>query len=318
MILLLSLNCWAEPAEHLPIPVPGSEIQGKPYPEFQSEKVHPVWEWTMPFLAQRVIDKGFSLPRPYGVSLVYTHLQQGLDIGDLHVAFDDSKPLRDIDFVNLAGAEVNNNTAQLKVDSWILPFLNAFLLLGTVEGSGNVPIAISAKEFYDDIDTSICAAPAPNFCDGYISASAPIKYHGVNYGLGLLVAGGFKDFFFAMPITYVITDVNVSTSNGTSLNLIPRFGYNIKTLHSGKFGVYLGANYLESNMEMEGTYTLPMASSPIGRDVDVRYRIHENPLDKWNAVTGVNWELSEFWSIVAELGFGTNRQMQTFNFSYRF
>ena len=140
----------------------------------------------------------------------------------------------------------------------------------------------------------------------------------MNYGVGILLAAGFQDFFFAMPVTSVVTAVNVSPPNGTTLHMIQRVGYNIKTKHSGKFGVYLGANYLDSRMEMTGTYSLPMSSSPIGHDVDVRYSIHENPLDRWNGLAGVNWELSEFWSIVAELGFGTHRQMQTFNFSYRF
>lgn len=312
---------FAQNAKELPILTPGHEIIGKPYPEFRKKdkEEHRVWEWSLPFLAQRVLDKGFNLPRPYGLSLIYTHINQGLYIGDLEVSFDPNKPLKNIDFVDLEGSVVDNSTWQVKADAWLLPFLNVFALLGTVEGTGNVPININAKAFFDDIDPSICAGgPVPQFCNGNISATAPIDYHGVNYGIGFLLAAAANNFFFAMPVTYVETDVNVSTSNSISLNIIPRVGYNIQTEKSGKFGLYVAANYLDSHVDLTGTYTLPMASSPIGRDVEVEYKLREHVLDKWNAVLGVNWELSEFWSADLELGFSENRDMQTFLFNYRF
>ncbi|HWU43643.1 MAG TPA: hypothetical protein VN132_09405 [Bdellovibrio sp.] len=297
------------------------DYKGQPYPEMflkdreKSEKR--VWEWSLPFYAQQVIDKGFSLPRPYGLSLVFTHLNQAVRLHELELAFRPDQPLKPIKIVDLSGANADNVTWQAKIDSWIYPFLNAFALLGVVKGTGVVPIAVDAGAALESIAPGYCATH-PDQCDKVITASAPIKFNGVNFGLGVIVAAGIQNFFFAMPVTYVITETNVSTENVYSFNMIPRFGYNILSSKSGKFGVYLGANYLDSHASLEGTYSLPLSTTDIGHDVPVRYRIKETPVDFWNAVAGVNWELNERWSLVVELGFGTNREMQTMNFGWRF
>lgn len=121
-----------------------------------------------------------------------------------------------------------------------------------------------------------------------------------------------------MPVTYVESDVNVTDTNTHALNITPRLGYNFKTESHGKVGAYLGVNYFEAAIVLSGTYTLPLSGTSIGRDVPVRYSLKENPIDHWNAVAGVNWEISEFWSIIAEIGHSHHRDTSTFNFAYRF
>jgi hypothetical protein len=61
-----------------------------------------------------------------------------------------------------------------------------------------------------------------------------------------------------------------------------------------------------------------MASSPIGHDVSLNYKIHSTPVDIWNAIAGVNWEISDKWSAVLEVGYSEHRNMQTIVFGYRF
>lgn len=310
-----------EPPKYQPVIDSSLDFKGKPYPEmFLSDRdsnYKKNWEWSLPFLAQKVIDKGFSLPRPYGFSLIYTHLNQGINLNELQVGFAPNKPMRDINIVDLSGAKVDNVTWQAKLDAWILPFLNVFALLGTVTGTGSVPIAIDAGQAFEDIAPGYCATHV-NQCNKVITASAPINYNGVNYGIGILLATGFQNFFFAMPLTYVVTDTNVSTANSYSFNMIPRFGYNILTARTGKFGVYIGANYLDSYADLNGSYVLPLSTTDIGQDVTVRYHLRESPIDRWNAIAGTNWELNERWSLIFELGFGTHRDMQTMNFAWRF
>lgn len=297
------------------------DYRGKPYPELflqsREQASQQKWDWALPFLAQRVIDKGFSLPHPYGLSLIYTHLNQGIKLDKLQVGFQPNEPLHDIHIVDLSGAVVDNVTWQAKLDAWILPFLNVFALLGTVKGTGSVPIAIDAGAVFDDIAPGYCATHAAA-CTKTITATAPINYTGVNYGAGILIATAFQNFFFAMPITYVETNVNVSSVNSVSINLIPRFGYNIITEKSGKFGVYIGANYLDSHEDLEDSVTLPLSTTDLGQDVQMKYHLRESPLDMWNAIVGTNWELNENWSFILELGFSQHRNMETLNFNWRF
>ncbi|QLY24346.1 hypothetical protein [Bdellovibrio sp. KM01] len=304
---------------------PRAHLEGKPYPNFthkenESEAPHREWEWSLPIFAQRVIDKGFNLPRPYGLSLIYGQLSQGFNIENLKVAFDGSSDLTPVDFINFSNTQINNTTWQLKLDAWLFPFLNLFGILGYIHGDGSVPLNIAYKDIYNMVlpGNPCNVGSPPAFCQGYINAVAPINFHGYSLGIGIILAGGYKDWFFAMPATYVESDVNVSDTNPRAINITPRIGYNIKTESHGKFGVYLGLNYFNSDVTLSGTYTLPLSGTSIGRDVPVRYSLKETPLDNWNAVGGVNWELSEFWSIVMEIGHSQNRDTTTFNFAYRF
>ncbi|WP_413557789.1 hypothetical protein [Bdellovibrio sp. HCB209] len=278
------------------------------------------WEWSLPVFAQRVIDKGFNLPRPYGVSLIYGQLTQGFNIDHLKVAFSENADLHSIDFINFQNTSVSNNTWQVKLDAWLFPFLNIFGIIGSVKGTGTVPLTMAYKDIYNFLlpGNPCSVASPPSYCEGYINANAPIDYHGYSVGIGMILAGGYQNIFFAMPVTYVESDVNVSDTNTHALNITPRIGYNIKSEKHGKFGVYLGVNYFQADVALTGTYTLPLSGTPVGRDVPIRYSLKENPIDHWNAVGGVNWELSEFWSIVMEIGHSHHRDTTTFNFAYRF
>ncbi|MNL28390.1 hypothetical protein D3C87_1500300 [compost metagenome] len=133
------------------------------------------------------------------------------------------------------------------------------------------------------------------------------------------MATAYNDWFFAAPFTYVITNINVSDDDIRATSFIPRVGYNLRTAKSGKFGFYLGANYLDTTVHLTGSYSLPLATDPnVGQDVEVRYDLAQHPLDKWNTLLGINWELNETWSVILEAGFSTNKENQTVNFAYRF
>ena len=304
---------------------PGKDMFGKPFPEinkeYKEEAEKTVWGHALPFLAQRVIDKGFTLPLPYGASLIFFHQNQGLSIDTLSVAFSDTAPLRDVGFIDFSGTKVDNTSWQGKFDAWILPFLNAFVTIGSVKGTGTVPISIAKSDLYNFFTPGLCpgGGGGPGFCNGYISAVAPIDYDGFSYGVGLLLATAFNDWFVAAPLTYVITNVNVSDDDVRAMSFIPRIGYNLRTPRSGKFGFYIGANYLDTEINLTGTYSLPLATDPnIGQDVNVHYDLSQHPLDKWNTLVGINWELNNTWSIILEAGFAPEKENQTVNFNYRF
>jgi hypothetical protein len=323
-LCLCAIAAHAETGEEGRVLEPGKDILGKPFPElnkeYKEEAQKKIWDHALPFLAQNVIDKGFTLPLPYGASLIYFHQNQGLSIDSLAVAFSDTAPMRDVGFIDFSGTKVDNTSWQGKFDAWILPFLNAFVTIGSIKGTGTVPISIAKSDLYNFFTPGLCpSGGGPGFCNGYISAVAPIDYNGYSYGVGLLVATAYEDWFFAAPFTYVITNINVSDDDIKAMSFIPRIGYNLRTPRSGKFGFYVGANYLDTKINLTGTYSLPLATDPnIGQDVNVHYDLSQHPLDKWNTLVGINWELNDMWSLIVEAGFAPDKENQTMNFNYRF
>src|SRR5262249_9700707 len=112
------------PGEEAPIP-----FEGAPPTEAAP------WPYALPFLADDVIKRGYTLPLPRGVSFVYPYVQRDVKIGIVKVGINGA-PLRDVtDFVNL-GSTSHVNVAVGRFDAWLLPFLNVYAIAGFV---GNNP-----------------------------------------------------------------------------------------------------------------------------------------------------------------------------------
>ena len=89
------------------------------------------WSNFLPILGQAACERGYVLPRPFGVSVGYMHQKQPFDVGDIHVNGIDVKT-PGVAIVN----EVQNEetTYTLRFDVWILPFWNVYGILGHTNG----------------------------------------------------------------------------------------------------------------------------------------------------------------------------------------
>ena len=113
----------SEPGEEAPIPIEGA-VPSEPGP----------WPYALPFLADRVIKQGYSLPLPRGLSLIYTYIQRDIKISSVSLGVNGA-PLRDVtSFVNL-GSTSHVSVAVARFDAWLLPFLNVYALAGYVSNN---------------------------------------------------------------------------------------------------------------------------------------------------------------------------------------
>ena len=79
------------------------------------------WSKFLPILGQAACERGYVLPRPFGISAGYMHQDQPFTVGDILINGTDVKTpgLAIVD-------EVQNeeSTYTLRFDAWILPFLS--------------------------------------------------------------------------------------------------------------------------------------------------------------------------------------------------
>lgn len=108
------------------------------------------WERSLPFYAQAVIDKGYSLPKPYGISIIYTDTFQYMDISDLDVGINGSKQYP-IDFVSFDNNSNNTKSPQLKLDAWLFPFMNVFGAVGKIKGTADIGIQFSGDDLLNQL-----------------------------------------------------------------------------------------------------------------------------------------------------------------------
>ena len=108
------------------------------------------YDRALPLRAQSVIDLGYDLPRPFGISIIPVMMRQDMSLTDLDISINNG-PVSSIDFVDFATPSAESNTLQVKLDAWLFPFMNIFGSFGWIEGGANVPVIIKGDDFLDAI-----------------------------------------------------------------------------------------------------------------------------------------------------------------------
>ncbi len=162
------------------------------------------WERKLPFLAQKVIDLGYELPLPYGIGLTYANVDQDMILGGLEVGINgrDKVPFDRVSFEN---ASADSESTQLKLDAWLFPFMNVFGLLGRVRGQAPIDVILDGSGMLNHLGID-CSTPPPDpRCAAFQGKTftLPIKapFSGTTYGIGTVLAGGWNNWFVAVPLS---------------------------------------------------------------------------------------------------------------------
>lgn len=263
--------------------------RGVASPSRQVEAAPRKWPHKLPFLAQRVVDQGFNLPNPYGVGLVLAHVDQDMTLTDLMIGFNgaDTQPY---EFVSFNQTSTKITTTQLKLDAWLLPFMNVFATFGQTNGDITMNVLLDGDALLDGLGADCDKVLKPISCrvlEGR-NVTIPIRtdFEPFTYGVGTVLAGGWHDWFAAMPLTVTYSKSSKAFLEGRTLTMTPRGGYAFKLRRLGKFSLFAGGTYMDSRNTISGTLKVPQT------DILMDYRVKQRNKDRWNLVTGFNWDVS--------------------------
>jgi hypothetical protein len=256
------------------------------------------WSNFLPILGQAACERGYVLPRPFGVSVGYMHQKQPFDVGDIHVNGIDVKT-PGLAIVN----EVQNEetTYTLRFDAWILPFWNVYGILGHTNGDADGPLKISLEPVFP----LLCSLPG-NDCN--VDTTFTLSYKGDVTGYGTTIAGGYKDFFGMVDYNRTTTDLDISRTDAKATVFSSRIGWN------GKIGGFTGVLWVGA-MYQDIAQTLDLELG-IGDDI-LLVSIDQSTQQAWNYLIGGQWDINRSFSVLAEFGFG-ERKSQMLNLTYRF
>ena len=282
----------------------------------QSEDAPRIWDHRLPFLAQKVIDIGYDLPLPYGISVTYANISQDMLLSGLQVGINgrDKEPF---EFVAFEDANAQNDTWQLKIDAWLFPFMNVFGLLGKIDGAATLDVLLDGNGMLDHLDVTCGGFPPNPLCpaleDKTITLPIETTFSGTTYGIGTILAGGWHNWFVAIPITFTYADMDTTDTEGIALTVTPRLGRSINMGKWGGLSLFGGGNYLDAELTVAGTVSTPDDL------VVVDYTIEQENEDKWNLLVGGNWDINRRWSVSAEYnGFIGSREAVIVNIASRF
>jgi hypothetical protein len=233
------------------------------------------WSSFLPLMKDEALARGYELPLPFGVGLVYNYLERDIKVTDVRIGIDGQPPRSVSRFLDL-GSNSHVNAGLVKADVWLLPFLNVYGLVG----------------YIDNESTSIGQVTLPR--GQSFSVEIPTKIDGVVGGLGLTLAAGYKQFFVVGDVNYSQTDMGFD-DRFRALVASVRTGWN------GKIGpiplrLWIGGAYWDT----ANTAASTVESPGIGL---VSFEADQGPRNPWNATVGLSVVLQQHWDVFAEYGF---------------
>ncbi len=258
-----------------------------------------------PLLGDEARKMGYELPNPYGINVIYVDMKQDVDIKALNLtgklSLFGGKPLElgNIISVKADSAKTVNTNELVKADLWVFPFLNVYGILGKTKGHSTalVDINLGNSTILKDYDFTL-------------------KYEGITYGVGTVLAGGYKDFFSLVDFNYTSTSLDIIEGNISAFVISPKVGYNFD-FYNTKNSIWIGTMYQNITQTLKGDIN-NLITFPKGIKVkDGKFEVKESTSSPWNNVIGFRSEINKSVEFTTEVGFG-KRKSVTLSLGYRF
>ena len=283
------------------------------------------YDYQFPIWGKKLASRGLTFPLPFGVSMNYAYVKQGIDITGVNIAVNDGKYTDLSKIVKFDHVTSNVKVATARLDLWLLPFLNVY-------GLGSYAM---------DADTDVL-----------LSKPFPLRAGAsqTGYGGGFGVTGAFS--FWGI---FLVLDANLAWSKVENLNkpvrtflLTPRVGKRIQLGQSVWISTWVGAMRQAIQADTEGSIALRDAigepegsfANKVGtwynslgpvaqqgaqnlynglqeRDPVIHYKLDKALTHPWNMLLGFEVDLHKRVQMRMEYGF-LGRTQLIFGIAYRF
>jgi hypothetical protein len=265
-----------------------------------------------PILGKQAIQRGFDLPLPFGLGFSAIGMGQDILINNLQLSAGNN-PTQPVDFVQFGKNRSKAFSGTLRLDMWVLPFLNIYGLYGNGKSSMSVELT------------------APAAFTSSVSQSAII------YGFGLTTAIGIKRNWLSFDINWTWVDLEKLNKPAEARVLGLRYGRTIKLSEKNRLSFWVGAMKQKLGVETGGSIALNEAvpasvwdqlgdieSTPwyqgltpaqkaiatqlvdailANNDIPVNYSIDKGLAAPWNMLAGGQISITKNWDFRIEAGF---------------
>ncbi|HFF1655893.1 TPA: hypothetical protein ACGEYH_003493 [Providencia rettgeri] len=290
--------------------VPQNNGQGGITRSSSSEsRVLPIW-------GDEARARGYDLPEPFGVSYGYMNLRQDIKVDKIGFSSSSGLDLGKILNIETGHTRSKNESHMLKLDAWVLPFMNVYGLYGHTKGT--------SKTNLNNVEAKLGPLTIP------IGKDLPFEldYKGKSYGGGVTFAGAYNQFFSTLDFNYTRTSLDILDGDITAFVVTPRIGYEFvfEPLIAGqgntKVQVWTGAMYQDITQRFKGDVSkldLPPELNKwmILAPDDTKFDVKQHLAHKWNNTVGARVELTRNFNVLTEIGFN-NRNSFFISGEFRF
>jgi len=152
------------------------------------------WSSFLPLLGEEATKRGIELPLPFGTGFVYYHLSRDIAISDVRVGRNGSPPTSVSDFAQLS-SNSNVDNLNVKLDAWLLPFFNVYLIAGYIWNKSETTIDVTLPPLLPGGPTRRHTMTVPTRLEGSVG------------GIGFTAAGGYGPFFMTYDANFAQADL---------------------------------------------------------------------------------------------------------------
>ncbi|WP_318485579.1 TonB-dependent receptor [Photobacterium leiognathi] len=254
--------------------------------------------FTLPIWKEEAQALGYELPKPIGFNLSYMALEQNIDVNSI-----DLKGLPiwvpELDMQAEQGSQTSE-VLTLRADMWLFPFLNLYVLGGKMTGTSETAVNVHNK-----------------FLGDYRIDNFKLDLDGYLYGGGVVLAGGYKQIFGLVDISYTETELTVIDGSISAWVISPRIGYDFYQ-QGLPLRVWGGAMYQNVEQSLSGKLSdlnLPPFIENIAKNGT--FHIEQRLSTPWNPILGMQYQINPNLYLLAEAGFGDRTSLFT-SIDFRF
>jgi hypothetical protein len=268
-------------------------------PAQEKQAVEPITR-KIPIWGEKIREMGYDLPLPFGAGANFVWMDQGIDIRELTVGVGSRST--EPGFITFSNARSRNTATTVRLDAWLLPFMNIYGLFGYLDGNTELDINVPGLT----VDVPIIG-PVPIFDPFTIPVD--VDYDGVTYGGGVTLAGGYKRMFGSLDMNYTRSDINLTDGEVTTLTISPRLGILFDPpAIKGSGALWIGAMYMDYKETISDSINLKQID-PSLPSLILDYEVKIKNKEKFNFIFGGQWEITKRWQIMAEGGVGERKQL---------
>ena len=221
-------------------------------------------------------DNGVELPRQFGIGFNLIGMERDIEVVDVNVSFL-NLPQQSV--ADLADFEVKNRTtlAMARIDAWVLPFLDVYLMLGETRTDTSMAVSFEAGSPPEKVEV--------------VNNE---KVNGPLYGAGCTLVYGGTAWFCMADANYSRSDLESFDGTIDAWYLSSRLGWH--TTHGNfQYKLWGGAAYLDSAR----TLTLSVDRPVLGT---IAVNVDQRPANPWNAAIGGSVGINRRWDLMLEYG----------------
>ncbi|WP_318469156.1 TonB-dependent receptor [Photobacterium leiognathi] len=266
--------------------------------------------FTLPIWKEEAQALGYELPKPIGFNLSYMALEQSIDVTSIGFnGLNLPSFVRNIDMQAEQGKQTSE-VLTLRADMWLFPFLNLYVLGGKMTGTSETAVNydVAIKPLFPNRPDHHIKGRIDNFkldLDGYL------------YGGGVVLAGGYKQIFGLVDISYTETELTVIDGSISAWVISPRIGYDFYQQRL-PLRVWGGAMYQNVEQSLSGKLSdlnLPPFIENIAKNGT--FHIEQQLSTPWNPILGMQYQINPNLYLLAEAGFGDRTSLFT-SIDFRF